>query len=125
MKTAIKHINTLFLTLSIIFLSGSCTDPTDWYPEGSATIQTAYETIVSEKQCIYTIAISNTGNSKISRSTVSVRVETDIREYHTTIVIETGILPGGTVYTSAAVPYIDETETLAPNGVCVTGEFYE
>jgi len=42
------------------------------------------------------------------------------------------ILPGGTVYASASIPYIEGTETLAPTGAGATGsparvtsEFYE
>ena len=102
-------------------------DPADWYPEGSASIQSTYKTASTDKQCIITIAISNTGKSKIWRSTVSVAVRTNVREYNATVASETAILPGGTVYASASIPYIDGTETLKTTGspVRVTSEFYE
>ncbi len=93
-------------------------------------VQSAFETAATDKQCIVTVAITNTGKSKIWRSTVSVAVQTTLREYRATIASETNILPGGTVYASASIPYIDGTETLAPAGAGgsparVTGEFYE
>ncbi|TAH47266.1 MAG: hypothetical protein EWM51_11645 [Treponema sp.] len=124
---------TLALALSGALAATSCSDPADWYPEGSASIVSTYETASSDKQCIITVAISNTGKSKIWRSTVSIVVRTNVREYNATIASETGMLPGGTVYASASIPYIDGTETLVPTGAGaatgsparVTSEFYE
>ncbi len=119
--------------LAIALTTTGCSDPADWYPEGSASIQSTYETASSDKQCILTVAIVNTGKSKIYRSTVSIAIRTNLREYHATIANETPILPGGTVYAHASIPYIDGTETLVPTGAGaatgsparVTSEFYE
>ena len=58
----------------------------------------------------------NIGRAKIWRSTLSLAVKTNLREYHTTVVNDIGILPSGTVYTSVSVPYHDSTETIAPSG---------
>lgn len=124
-----KTRNTLMLLLAIALAlaTSGCSDPADWQSEGSASIQSAHETSSPEKQCIVTITITNTGKSKIWRSTVSIAVQTNVREYRATIVSDTGILPSGTVYATASIPYLDETETLAPtgSGAQVTGEFYE
>ena len=127
---------TLILALSgalaFALTTTGCSDPADWYPEGSASIVSTYETASSDKQCIITVAIANTGKSKIWRSTVSIAARTNVREYHATVSSETPILPGGTVYASASIPYIDGTETLATTGAGTTGspawvtsEFYE
>ncbi|HOC30392.1 MAG TPA: hypothetical protein PKH40_11985 [Treponemataceae bacterium] len=123
---------TLVLTLAAALAASSCSNTADWYPEGSASIQSTYETASSDKQCIITVAIANTGKSKIWRSTVSIAARTNVREYHATVSSETPILPGGTVYASASIPYIDGTETLATTGAGTTGspawvtsEFYE
>ena len=124
--------------LAVAITTTGCSDPADWYPEGSAVVQSAYETTATDKQCIVTVAITNTGKSKIWRSTISVAVQTTLREYRATIASEMNILPGGTVYASASIPYIDGKETLAPTGGAaptgggatasparVTSEFYE
>jgi hypothetical protein len=118
--------------LAVALITTSCSNPVDWYPEGSASIQSTYETASPDKQCIITVAISNTGKSKIWRSTVSIAVRTNVREYRATIASETGILSGGTVYASTSIPYIDGTETLDLTGgdatgspARVTSEFYE
>lgn len=118
--------------LAFALITTSCSNPVDWYPEGSASIESTYETASSDKQCIITVAISNTGKSKIWRSTVSIAVRTNLREYNATIASETPILPGGTVYAHASIPYIDGTETLDLTGggataspARVTSEFYE
>jgi hypothetical protein len=131
MKT--RHTRTPFLllafalTLAVALTTTGCSDPAGWYPAGSASVQSTYETASSDKQCIITVAITNTGKSKIWRSTVSIAVRTNVREYHATIASETPILPGGTVYASASITYIDGTETLATEGspARVTSEFYE
>jgi len=136
-RRPVTQLFTLALALSgalaFALTTTGCSDPADWYPEGSASIQSTYETASPDKQCIITVAISNTGKSKIWRSTVSIVVRTNVREYNATIASETGMLPGGTVYASASIPYIDGTETLVPTGAGaatgsparVTSEFYE
>lgn len=135
-RRPVTQLFTLILALSgalaFALTTTGCSDPADWYPEGSASIQSTYETASPDKQCIITVAISNTGKSKIWRSTVSVAVRTNVREYNATIASETPILPGGTVYAHASIPYIDGTETLDLTGggataspARVTSEFYE
>ncbi|TAH48293.1 MAG: hypothetical protein EWM51_10970 [Treponema sp.] len=132
-RHALTPIVTFILAFASALAATGCSESADWYPEGSAVVQSAYETTATDKQCIVTVAITNTGKSKIWQSTISIAVQTTLREYRATIASETNILPGGTVYASASIPYIDGTETLAPTGggatggspARITGEFYE
>ena len=119
------HNAVLCTIISLSLFAISCSDPSDWYPQGTATIESVREIAAPEKNCVCTISITNTGKSKIWRSTVSIAVKTDGGEYFATAVSDTGILSGGRVYTTISIPYLSDTETILADGSRVVDAFFE
>lgn len=112
--------------IPVLLLVSCQTDPSSWYPEGVATVAASREVDTEAgRSCQLTLSVENRGGSKISRSTVSLRLSTGAREYFLTLVSETGVLPGGKVFFSGLVAYADPAETLAPDPFSVVSEFYE
>ena len=133
------RIPILIFAVSALFLfsllASSCTNtswffssssPSSWYPKGSAEISSFYEISTgTANECTVNVKISNTGNSKIRTSTITVAVTTSSRSYFSTIVNSTGILPGKSVYASTTLVYADPSETASTAGAKVSDEFYE
>lgn len=116
------------LILSIVMLGSACSPdaPAAWYPTGEATVVSWFEVEVDAmRSCTVTVAISNRGTAEIATSTVSLAVETDLRAYYRTLVSDTRILPGGTIYLTGALPYASIAERAADNGIDVVAQFYE
>ncbi|MDA8411823.1 MAG: hypothetical protein M0001_15730 [Treponema sp.] len=79
----------------------------------------------TSKTCDFSIKITNSGQSKITQTTVSVSVTTNARTYYKTIDSTETILPGGSVFADGSVGYASATESLASGGVTIVGQFYQ
>jgi hypothetical protein len=117
----------MVVLLALVILGlGSCRDPADWYPSGTIELAGHYEFESAGIKALYaTVLISNTGGSVISRSTFGLSARTNARSYQTTVVSETRILPGASIWAAAALPYASLAETLASGGISVGHEFFE
>jgi outer membrane lipoprotein-sorting protein len=127
-RPLLKTISIAILALCACGLGlSSCTQAGgSWYPSGTASIALSYESSDTiSKSCSFTVKLTNSGQSKISQSSVSVSVETDAHTYYKSLTSTDTILPGGSIYIDGKVAYATLTETLKPNGVTVVGQFYQ
>jgi len=102
-----KHTRNIFIIVSIVFilLITAC-DPSPYYPQGSVTIENRKESAdATNKTLVVTVAICNTGLSKINRTTFTLKLSTDIGSYYKTLVSETVILPSAAIYENTSVIY--------------------
>lgn len=116
----------LLAIVSLAVFASCAGDPTSWYPSGSATIVSAYDSGDSLGMgCAVTVAIANTGSSKIASSTISISVKTAARDYLKTLSVTMDIIPGKTAYASTLIPYAAATETMTPGSAAIVGQYYE
>ncbi len=114
------------MACALLVLAACTPDPSPWYPAGTAALDTVYEsTNGSTKNCTVTVKITNTGQSEISLSTVSVAVSTAARTYRKTFTSEVRIVPGKSVFASTTVDYADAAEALQTDGVSIVEQFYQ
>lgn len=107
-------------------LLASCQSSSSWYPTGSATVASNYEvTGSSDKSCIATVKVTNTGSSKISTSTVSVKATTDARSYIKTATSTVVVLPGSSMYFDVTLTYATATETLKKDSIEISDQYYQ
>lgn len=118
-----KSIRCAIFIFMILF---SCSqNPSSWYPLGSATIVSYYETIEEdETRLTATIEVHNKGITNIHSCSVSLAASTDIRTYRQTIFKSVDILPGGRIYEDCLIAYNKPTERLKSDGLAVINEFY-
>lgn len=110
----------------VVWFSGCSHDPSDWYPEGKASLVSWYEVIDgANKSCVITLQIENVGASAIRFVSVSLSVTTNARSYFITISEDLTVLPTKTVFLSVTVEYAMDTEGLLPNGVDILCQQYE
>lgn len=110
-------------TISIV----SCTNPTNWYPSGTASVAGSYEYddpgVV--RSLVVTATIENTGTSAISRSTFTITATTGARTYWQTVLSETRVLPGAKIKVTSALEYADAAETLLAGQLSIGDAFFE
>ena len=110
----------------VVWFSGCSHDPSDWYPEGKASLVSWYEVIDGvTKTCMITVKIENIGTSAIRFVSVSLSVQTNARTYYKTISADLTVLPRKTVFLSGSVVYAMDTEGLLPDGVDILFQQYE
>ena len=122
--TTVRKVPCL-LALSIGIAALSCSvDPSSWYPSGTATIASFFESPESGG-CEVTLRIANLGKSSINSYCVSIGAVTNIRTYYRTICGELCILPGGSAYASTLISYATGSESLALGGLSVVDAFFQ
>jgi hypothetical protein len=116
---------TVLMMIFALLLAG-CRDE-GWYPSGEVRIEHYYEYAAATggKQLGVTFSIHNTGKTSILSSAVTFKVRTTQREYLQTAASAVKIIPGGSIALTAAVPYLDPAEQLAPEGVSLYDTFFE
>ncbi len=118
----------ILLFILIGFLFFSCASGSDWYPTGKVEISKyrVYDTPDGLRNCTVFYKVSNTGQSRINQSTVSIQLDTDKGSYLTTVVNTTVVLPGKSIYGSVNISFFDITETVNDSGsITVTDYFFE
>lgn len=104
----------------------SCHSGADWYPVGVAEISSSYEVEASgQKSCVATIKVTNSGLSRISVSTISVKATTDLRSYLRSVVSTVTVLPGASMYFDMVIPYPAATETLVLGSLQIVDQYYQ
>ena len=125
MRTIMARILIGLLALSIGSAALSCSvDPSSWYPSGTATIASFFESPESGG-CQVTLRIANLGKSSINSYCVSIGAVTTMRTYYRTICGELCILPGGSAYASTQISYATGSESLAPGGLSIVDAFFQ
>jgi len=110
----------------MVFICLACTkDPSSWYPSGSATIVSYYETTGEDETILKaTIEIQNKGITNIHSCSVSIAASTDMHTYRQTISKLVDILPGGRIYEDSIIVYNKASERFKPDSLAVINEFY-
>lgn len=123
----INKRNRIGIILILLVAMISCRDSSEWYPTGLATVSSFSEATDASgnKYCTVFYCIENTGNSKISLSTISFKVVTDKNEYYVTKINENAILPEGKIWDSFTVTYFDSTEVSTKDNISIEDSFYE
>jgi hypothetical protein len=124
----LKRTLVFFLLLCVILLFPSCQNDSAWYPSASVTVNGREEftdPATTAKGLAVTLIVHNTGSASIIRSTVTIQVKTNAREYLQTAASDIRINPGGKIALTVSLVYIDTTETLLPEGVAVYDSFFE
>lgn len=120
-----------FALCMMVFAALCCTsscsnDPSAWYPSGTASVVSSYETSAGGgKVCRITLKIMNTGRSTITSYTISLSAKTNGRTYYETLSKSFAILPGKSAYVNVEIAYDAETEALAADGLSVLDEYYQ
>ena len=126
MRSAVKQSGFIAARLCMVLAFFGCTHQVDWYPDGSAEI---IESIETESpygtMCTIFYKVENTGGSVIRTSTLSIRVDTSSRSYFRSIVDDTRLLPGGTVFGSVEVLYQDPAPEELLEKVSLESCFFE
>jgi len=120
--------NTICLLFFILlFLFSSCQDEENWYPDADVTIVShyEYEPTPTTKQILVTCVIHNTSDAAITGGAVTLQIKTDKREYLQTIAVNAKIIPGGKIAVNTTIIYLDNTETVQPNGVTVYSSYFD
>ena len=116
----------MFAIIAAVVLLGACSNPSSWYPSGTASLAGSYEVDDGTvKSVVVTVTLENTGDSAINHSTFTVQAQTDTRLYWKTATVDTRILPGAKIKATVEVVYAVITETLAVNGVSIIDPFFE
>jgi len=118
-----KRILMMLLALSLSFVSCSLGVA---YPDGRVVIKEVGERDgATGRTLVVQYALSNAGAVAMNGSTVSFSAATAARTYWFTDARSVRVLPGGTVYLSAEVDYLDGLETVDPASVAVAHMFFE
>lgn len=125
-----NRTTTAFHTVALVIVATismvSCTNPTDWYPSGTARVAGSYEyDDGGVRSLVVTATIENTGASAISRSTLTITATTGARTYWKTVSSETRVLPGAKIKVTSAVAYADAAETLLAGQLSTGDAFFE
>lgn len=120
-----SSIQAALIALCAIMVMAGCSQG-EYTPEGSAVIKGFYEVDdAGSRSLVIQYAVSNTGLSVIEASTVSFSASTDLRAYYVSGASAVRIVPGYTVYLSAAIVYATAPEIVTPATVLITGAFFE
>lgn len=111
---------------AILGLLSSCRFNLDWTPRGMAEFDSYYSDAgVYGTDCVVYVRLINTGESVISKSTYTVRVDTDRHRYWQTTENDTRIKPGTRVMDEVSIALSDPDETVKADGVKVMYWFFE
>jgi hypothetical protein len=119
--------NRIVMAMFTAFVVVSCHDAASWYPAGTVELAgfSEYEDSLGDRYCAVNLKAVNTGQSRILKTTVSVKLVTDAETYYRTVESDLSILPGKSVFVSLTVPYYANTETTAEDKITIEDSFFE
>jgi hypothetical protein len=119
-------VTTLLVSIGVVLVASSCSDPADWYPDGSVSILAHYEFDDGLQKSLYVVTrVSNAGDMPISLSTFTLSLETAERPYWLTVSESTRILPGGAITLTITVAYLQQAEALVPGTLTVSDVYFD
>jgi hypothetical protein len=124
-----KSVNSTLAFIScaclLAFALSAC-DTANWYPSGEASVVT-YDQVDESgaRTAVIGLKVTNTGTVPISRSTVSVALQTDHRAYYRTTTVEGVVLPSSSVYSVLTIPFLQADDTAAITDCTIDGFFCE
>ena len=117
----------MIFLLSILTIYTSCQTSTDWYPKGKVNLA-GFRIVdaMNTRNCVLFYHITNTGISKITTTTFSLKIQSDLGTYYKTIINGTPIQPTRDIFGDYSISFLSNTEILTnSNNISISGSYFE